>query len=545
MGAESRPTERRSRTNPADPEDPTGVRPRGARSLAAFRAHQGSLISGCVAILLAVATPSLVGNITGTIAVQLRVSGSQLTWAVSVVWLGSAATAYLSGSVADRVGRKRVLVVSAGLTAVGAAVSAVAGSLPVLLTGQVLAGAGAGGLGSLSLAVVTAASRSRARRPVYLAAFAGSLAAGPIVSSLIDAFLATSSSYRNAFLGLAVLSVLVTAIIVLLGEESRADRRRRIDAGGQVTMIIALTAMLWGVIEGSSTSWGKTAVVTAFIVAVVAAIGFVIFERRPGAMLDLSVLRHAEFSVAAVLGLVSWFVLIGSAYLYSIRVTLAQGHTPFFAAMGLIVFGGVAGIAGFACRPVLARLANSRVLVVGGLICAMGADLWLALVPAGNHSFTSMLGFLVLLGIGQSATTAGVSAAAMNSVHSGLESMAASTQATMRVVGPPIGTAVLGAVVFSRSQSEFSARLVELNLTDDVGRLATGINAHDGVLGIFGSGIGAKVPPVGQAAEIALGEATALAALVAAGLCAIMAAVAAVFLRGSAPQEYLRPDHQG
>ena len=506
-----------------------------ARSLASFRAREGSLISGCVAILLAVATPSLVGNITGAIAAQLRVSGSELTWAVSVVWLGSAATAYLSGSLADRIGRKRILLVSAGLTAAGAAISAFSGSVAVLLAGQVLAGAGAGGLGALSLAVVLAASRSASRRPLYLAAFAGSLAAGPVVSSLLDAFLATSSSYRSAFLGLAGLSLLGMVLILLLGGESRADQRRRLDAGGQVSLIVALTAMLWGVIEGSSAGWGTASVLTAFIVAAVAAIGFVVFERRPGAMLELSIFRNVAFSLATVFGLVSWFVLIGSAYLYSIRVTLAQGHTPYFAAMGLIVFGVAAGVAGFACRPLLARFADARVLVVGGALALTGADLWFALVPTGDDSFASMLGFLVLLGIGQSVLTAGVSAAAANSVHSGLESMAAATQATMRVVGPPIGTAVLGAVVFSRARSDFGAALAGLNLTGEVRQLVAGVNAHGGVLGLLGSGMGTKFPPVGQAAEIALGDATRLAAGIAVGLCAMMAIVAAVLLRGSRP----------
>ncbi|MEV0844853.1 MFS transporter [Streptomyces sp. NPDC049954] len=514
----------------------------GGRSGDSFRSHAGSLIAGCVAIFLAMATPSLVGNITGSIAVKLTISGTELNWAASSSGLGAALAAYLTGSLADRVGRRRMLVASAGVNAVGLVVAAFSGSLSTLIVGQVLAGVGAGGLGAISLTMVAAASRTAHRRPRYLAAFAASLSTGVIASAGFSALFATESSYRGAFLALAVTAALGMAVIALCGAESRAERPRPIDVKGQAFLMVTLTALLWAVIQGSGTRWGENPVIVAFLVAAAALTCFVLMERRPGSMLDLSVFRIPAFSLATVLVLGVWFVFIGSAYLWAIRLTVAQGHTPQFAAAGLILEGVLACATGFACRRMLSRFAGVRVLVVAGLVFLAVANTWLALAPIENRSFSAMLGYVLFLATGQAMTTAGVTAAAVNSVPAALESTAAATQEIMRVFGGPLGLAVLGGLLFSRAQSALDSRLPALRLPPGVGSTVSGINEDGGAVAIVGSGFADRIPSVGRAATAGLGEGLSAAAYVATGLSVLMAVGAAVFLRnwtarpGATPQ---------
>ena len=123
--------------------------------------------------------------------------------------------------------------------------------------------------------MVAAASRSWARRPLYLAAFAGSLSAGPIVSALLDALLATTSSYRNAFLALAAVSLLSLVIILVCkrgklcgaaagdrpSRSSGADRRPdRHPVGGHRGR--------------AATSWESATVIGGFMRCLVAFSGF-------------------------------------------------------------------------------------------------------------------------------------------------------------------------------------------------------------------------------------------------------------------------------
>jgi MFS family permease len=506
-----------------------------------FRSHVGTLIAGCVAIFLAMATPSLVGNITGSIAVKLHISGTGLSWAASTSGLGAAAAAYLSASLADRLGRRRVLAAGAAVNAIGLAIAGFSSTLPALVAGQVIAGIGAGGLGSISLTMVAIASRTAQRRPRYLAVFAASLSTGVIASASFAAFFATKNSYGGAFLALAVVAAAGVAVIALCGAESRAEHPRPIDAVGQVLLITALTSLLWAVIQGAGTGWGQASVIVAFLVAATALGCFVAAERRPGAMLDLSVFRIPAFSLATVLILGVWFVFIASAYLYAIRLTVAQGHTPRFAAAGLILEGVLASLTGFGCRRMLTRLANVRTLVVVGLVFMAVANIWLARTPIGDRSFTSMIGYVLFLAMAQATATAGITAAAVNSVPAELESTAAATQEALRVFGGPLGLAVLGGILLSRAQSALDARLPGLHLPPQVGGAVAGINHSGGPVAIVGSGFGERVPSLGQAATASLGEGLTAGANVAAVLSLLMAAVAAGFLKNRDERRDLEP----
>ncbi len=281
----------------------------------------------------------------------------------------------------------------------------------------------------------------------------------------------------------------------------------------------------------------------AFLVAAAALAGFVVMERRPGAMLDMSVFRIPAFSLSAVLILGVWFVFIGSAYLWAIRLTVAQGHTPQFAAAGLILEGVLASITGFACRRMLARHASVRVLVVVGLVFLAAANVWLALTPIEDRSFLSMLGYVIFLAMSQAMTTAGITTAAVNSVPARLESTAAATQEVLRVFGGPLGLAVLGGILFSRAQSGLASRLPGLHLPPSALGPVTGVNDDGGAVAIVGSGFGDRIPSVGRAATAALGEGLAASAYVATGLSVLMAVAAAAFLKNWAVRPGTAPAH--
>jgi hypothetical protein len=112
--------------------------------------------------------------------------------------------------------------------------------------------------------------------------------------------------------------------------------------------------------------------------------------------------------------------------------------------------------------------------------------------------------------------------------------VAASTQGVLRQVGSPLGLALIGALVFATSRSSLTGALGHLSLPGPAGKLAAGVNAKAGVLGVLESGLGAKIPPVGHAAVVALSDALSDGARVVAVICVVMAVIAAVALRRDA-----------
>lgn len=498
------------------------------------RSRPGTLAAGCVAIAVAIAVPGLTPNLNGILTTSLHVSGAQLNWVGDSGFVGASAAAYAFGSLADRAGRRRMLVIGALFVLVGEVISGLSTTIHVMWTGQAIAGIGAGGMAAISLAVVSGIARNSAERARFMAAFAGSLTAGPIISSLLGGLLSQGTSYEWAFVGMGIIGAVGGAAIHLLAIESRHSAPRRLDLAGQVTLIICVFAALWGVIEGAATHWARPAVIVAFVIAVGAAAAFVSIERRPGGMVELSMFRRPAFTLATITALVSGFTFVGVNYAYAIRLTIGQGHTPLFSAWGLIVEAAVAGATGFGSRWILQQRVGSRALVTAGFLCFAGAGFWLAAEPLSDSSFTAMLGMLILTGIAQATTTAGMSAAAVGAVPAELQSEAASTQGVMRQAGPPLGVAIAGAIIFSRSQGILGDLIGHLGLSAPVAQAAAGANSAGGVLGVLGSGLGAKAPALGAAAGDALSGAVGDAGRVVAIISLVMAVAVVAGLRGAA-----------
>src|SRR5882757_537437 len=103
----------------------------------------GTLIACCIAACLAQTSGAIPAVLNGLLQAGLHPSGSQLTWVSDAALLPVAVLELTFGAFGDLFGRKRLLVGGAALVAVGEAVSAMAGGMGLLLTGQAIAGVGA------------------------------------------------------------------------------------------------------------------------------------------------------------------------------------------------------------------------------------------------------------------------------------------------------------------------------------------------------------------------------------------------------------------
>lgn len=493
----------------------------------------GSLTAGCLAAGLSTAIFGLTPTINGVIAAKLAISGSELNWVGDAMFAGAVLASYPFVSLANRVGRKRLLLLSCVIAVVGFVIGGLSTSVQVLWVGQALVGIGAGGLGAISLQVVLNAGTDPRYRVRDLALFSGSLAGGGIASALVGGFLGTHR-YDVPFYAMAVVSAVVLAFTVVLCRESRDPEPAPIDWAGQGLLALSLFAVLWSVIQGSADGWGNGTVIVGYVVAVVAFVAFVLVERREGAMLVLSLFRQGGFAAAGLVAFVTFLAYAGGMYVFSIRFGIVQGRTPLFVAMGVVVISVVSGVAGYLSRYVLAARFGAKVLVVVGLACFAVADLWFAAMPLAWRSFSSQLGFMVLMGIGMAVSIAGMTTVAVNAVSHADESAAASNQAVLRQAGGPVAVAVIGAVTFSSAAGAFTRNMTAAHLPASVQALAAGLASHAGVLGVLESGFGAKEPAVGAAAVTALNSGLVSAAQVLAIVCLVAAVVALVFVPGSA-----------
>jgi MFS family permease len=502
----------------------------------------GTLVAGCLAVLTAQVGLVLPAPINGLIQTSLHTTGAQLTWVTDAFILPTAILELTFGVVGDLFGRKRMLVGGAVAMTVGGLVSGTAHDVHVLWAGQVIAGIGAAALFTSSLAVIAAGTPQPRNRARALAAWTASLSTGAVAAPLISGVVGEHVSFRWAFVALAIVAG-VSALVSLLGcQDSSAPQGRGLDWTGQVTIAVALFALLYGVVEGPTTGWSSARIVVFFVVAALGLVAFLAAERRASSpMLRLDLFRIPAFSAAAVVAVIGMFGFLGSGYALSIRVGAIQHLSTLRAALFFVVIQGVTPVVGFGLARVLESI-SPRWSLVAGLLALSAGQFWLASLPISATSLTTAIGALICEGAGFALIVASISAAAVNAAPIRLAGMASATTSLLREFGQTLGPAVIGAVALSRAGVTFGHRLAAMHLSAAQSSAVAAAVRGGGPLAVLSSPPHSPVTAAAPAAVAALGHGFAIGQVVT-GVASVAAAiVAALFLRDRVGQTSPAPE---
>jgi MFS family permease len=449
----------------------TGSKPRVA-------VHTSSLT---VATIVATALAACVGQVglaipavlNGLFQQDLGTTASQLTW-ISDAFLVPVALLELTwGVLGDLFGRKRLLIGGSVLLALGEFVSVLtpgAGTstgarVGILWTGQALAGIGAAVLFPTSLAMVAAGTHTVRSRARGIAIWAAALSTGGFISPVLGGLVTKIhwggdpyAAWRWAFVAVGILA-LISAGVACTAQNSSAPEGRSLDWPGQITIAIALFALLFAVIDAATSGWSDGLVISGFIVAAIFLLLFIAAERRSAApLLRLDLFRSRPFAVNSAVTVLGMFAFLGTAYSTSIRLSAIQGFTPLKTAIAFVLLQGFALI----LMPLTARAIhhyNPRWALGGGFLLIGAGDLWLSAVPVSGMSLAPVIAPLVLVGVGFAFALSGVTAVAVNTVPNHLAGMASGTTSQLRDFGFTLGPAVIGAVALSQAASQIHGKI--------------------------------------------------------------------------------------
>ena len=402
---------------------------------------------GLDSTIVNVALPSIQRN--------LHASVSGLQWTIDAYTLVLASLLMLSGSTADRFGRRRVFQLGLGLFTVGSLLCSLAPGLEWLVVFRIVQAVGGSMLNPVALSIITNTITDRRERAralgIWGAVFGLSLALGPVLGGVLVSTIGWRAIFWiNVPVGIA--AIILTQCFV---PESRAPLARRFDPAGQSLIIVMLATLTYALIEGPHRGWGSALIVSLFAVAVAAAAALVVVEsRREQALLDVRFFRSAPFSGATVIAVAAFAAFGGFLFLNSLYLQDVRGFTALHAGLLTLPMAGM--IALFA--PVSGRLVASRgsriPLVLAGLAIAVGAFL---LVRLGPHT---SVGYLVLsyviLGIGLGFVNAPISNTAVSGMPIEQAGVAASVASTSRQVGATLGVAITGSIVANATGAGFA-----------------------------------------------------------------------------------------
>ncbi|WP_235981234.1 MFS transporter, partial [Streptomyces albidus (ex Kaewkla and Franco 2022)] len=386
---------------------------------------------------------------------DLNASISGLQWTLDAYTLVLASFLMLSGSTADRVGRRRVFRTGLVLFSAGSLLCALAPGLGWLIAFRAMQAVGGSMLNPVAMSIITNTfpePRDRARAIGVWGGVVGiSMAAGP----LLGGALVSSVGWRSIFwlnIPVGLTALLLTTLFV---PESRAPHPRRLDPGGQLLVMAALGTLTFAIIEGGSASpregsWTSPLILGCFAASACALAALIVYERRrTEPLVELRFFRSIPFSGATLTAVTSFAALAGFLFLSTLHLQNDRGLSALQAGVHLLPMAAMTAIfAPLSGHLVAVRGARLPLLLAGANMTASGV----LLAAFGAESSNTMLfTSYVLFGIGFGLVNAPITNAAVSGMPRSRSGLAASIASTSRQVGSALGVAVIGAAVAAGS----------------------------------------------------------------------------------------------
>lgn len=437
------------------------------------RLTAGTLVAAAIAVGVAQIGLSIPAVLNGLFQVDLATSSTQLTWISDAFLVPVTLFELTFGVIGDLFGRKRLLAIGAGLMVVGAliafftpATGSTVARVAELWTGQAITGLGAAAIFPTSVAMLAAGTHTVKARSHAISVWAAALTGAGFVSPVLAGLMARlqhsggpDAGWRWAFLALAALAAISVAATLLWAVNSAAPQGRSLDIPGQITIAVALFALLYAVIQGADNGWTSGTVLGGFAVAVVFLVVFVLIERRAtGPLIRLDLFSNRVFVGSAVVTVICMFAYLGTAYTTSIRLSAIQGYSPLLTSIGFICLN-VMGVVLFPVSSQLLQRYNPGLTLTVGTVAIGAGDLWLAAIPATNLSIGAVAVPLLIVGIGFKLAVTTITVVAVNSVPTDKAGMASGATSMLRDFGLTLGPAIIGALALSRAAADIATKV--------------------------------------------------------------------------------------
>lgn len=414
----------------------------------ATRAQWLTLIAACCGLFLVQLDVTVVNVALPAIGSATRAGPAGLQWVVDAYALPFASFMLAAGDLGDLYGRKRVFLAGLALFLAGSVACALAPGIAALVGARAVQGVGAAVMLPGTLSLLTQRFPDAGQRAEAIGLWAGvsglSLIAGPVLGGvLVEHFGWPSVFWLNLPIGAGAFVLTWRAVA-----ESADPAGRRLDVAGQCLAVVALAALVTGIIGVTEHGWSSPVVLGPLVVSVIAAIGFIAVEHRsPSPLIAPAFFRIPAFTAATVAGLCMNFSMLGTLFVLTIFLQRVQGYPA--AAAGLRIVPCTAPL--IVLAPVAGRVVarrGSRPLLAGGLgVSGVGLLGLAAIQPTTPYLSLGIL--LALIGTGIGLAAPAIVAAALGSAPASRAGMASAVNNTARQAGGALGIALIGTIAFS------------------------------------------------------------------------------------------------
>lgn len=412
--------------------------------MSTVRARISLAILACTVLLLTIDATVLHLAIP-SLTEELAPSSVQILWIGDIYSLILSALLVTMGNLADRIGRKKLLLIGATAFGFASAMAAFSTTPNTLILARLLLGIAGATFMPSTLSLIRTIFTDPAERTRAVAIWSAAASGGVALGPLLGGFLLEHFWWGSVFL----INIPVVLVILIVGyqvlPESKNPNGGKIDLISSFLSVMAIVPFVYVIKKIAN---GTFSPYECAIIAV-GAIGLILFVRRQKKadepMIDIALFHNSAFSGAVFVNFVSVFALSGVFYFFSQYLQLARNLTPLQAGLAQLPTAtaslAAAAVVGIALRTLGRGKAIAAAMTVGALgLCAMAAVerdgqlVWviLALIPLG-------------LGSGLSGTLS--VDAVVSSVRSAKAGAAASISETAYELGVALGIAVCGSTM--------------------------------------------------------------------------------------------------
>ncbi|HET9969611.1 MAG TPA: MFS transporter [Streptosporangiaceae bacterium] len=314
---------------------------------------------------------------------DLRPSSTELLWIVDIYGFMAAGSLVTMGTLGDRIGRRRLLLIGAAAFGATSLLAAWSTSAPMLIAARGLLGVAGATVAPSTLALIRNMFTDPRQRTVAVSVWITSFSVGGVIGPLLGGILLEWFWWGSVFL----LAVPVMALLLVLGPlllpEFRDPEAGQLDLISALLSVVAVLAVIYGLKDLTRDGLGWP---PALSIAVGLAAGTVFVRRQhrlADPLLDLRLFRSAAFTTALTTNLLSFFTGFGALLFIAQYLQLVLGLSPL--AAGLWMLPSSAGsVLGSMLTPVLARRVRPGYVMAAGLgLAAAGLGLFTRLGPAG------------------------------------------------------------------------------------------------------------------------------------------------------------------
>lgn len=438
-----------------------------------------------LAISIVIIDGTIVNTIFPSVIADLQLSSTEVQWVNESYVLVFASLLLVFGSIGDRIGRRRLLVIGILIFTAASVWAGFSIDASSMILARIAQGVGGAMVLPTTLSLVNATFQGKERGiafAVWGSTIGGMVAVGPVLGG----WLATDFDWRWAFNINAPLGLIIIIGLMIFATESKQEQREgRIDWVGAGISVIMFSTLVFGLIEGRAYGWwtvnpgsnfaigdfvwpttGISVVPVSLALFAISTVVFILWERsrekaQKNVILDLRLFSISSFrngSIAAGIISMGEFGLLFAIPLWLQNV---EGLSAISSGLVLLWLAGGAFLASAVGGALSGKLSASNAVRIGVLL-ELIAVAGIAFIASTEGSWQGIAPFLAVYGIGIGLATAQLTGVIMVDVPMEKTGQASGSQSTVRQIGSALGIAVLGTVLFTSSQAAIEKRIMEI-----------------------------------------------------------------------------------